>query len=273
MHTTFRLWICHADAALARDMARECFDQLDFLESRLSRFVEDSDISRINHLQAGETLFLSEPVHQCLLLAVDAYQRTGGLFDITLGRQIRHLKSNENPAQVPPVCGILSIHPDAPAVTCESPGRELDLGGIGKGFALDQLHGVLCDWGAAGGLLAAGASSLRAFGPEAWPVDLAGDGCSVRIALCDESLSASGTGIQGAHLVHPAGAGAMPVAACRRIWTRATSAAEAEIWSTALMLLEPEMIRDFIAGENSLRSVHTECDGRIDGLVAGDGPM
>jgi thiamine biosynthesis lipoprotein len=268
MHTTFHLRICHPEAALARDMARECFDHLDFLESRLSRFIDDSDISRINHLKAGETLFLSEPVHQCLLLALDAHARTGGLFDISLGRPIRHLKSSEALPDEAALCGVLSIHPDAPAVTCVSPGRELDLGGIGKGFALDQLCGILQDWGAQGGLLAAGASSLLAFGPDAWPVDLAGDVESLRIALRDEALSASGTGIQGAHLVHPAGQAAMPSAPCRRIWACATSAAEAEIWSTALMLIEPEMILDFTAGEAALRAIHSERAGRIEAHFA-----
>ena len=62
-----------------------------------------------------------------------------------------------------------------PAITCEEPGREIDLGGIGKGFALDQLKQLLTEWDADDALLAAGASSLLAFGPSAWPVDLTGE--------------------------------------------------------------------------------------------------
>ena len=159
MNTTFSLRICEPDQPIAAGMARECFEQLDLLESRLSRFIDGSDVSRINTLPAGETLYLSESTHQCLLAALDAYARTGGLFDITLGSRIAHQKSGDT-GVIPPLVGRLTIHPDVAAVTCETPGREIDLGGIGKGFALDQLKQLLIDWGAEGGLLAAGASSL-----------------------------------------------------------------------------------------------------------------
>ncbi len=262
MRTTFHLRICEPDKAIAAGMAKECFDHLDFLETRLSRFIEDSDVSRINHLQAGETLYISETTHQCLLIGLDALARTGGLFDITLGRCIEHRKSGET-GDLPPLLGQLTIHPDLPAVTCETPGREIDLGGIGKGFALDQLKQILSDWGAEGGLLTAGASSLLAFGPEAWPVDLAGEKQSLRILLADASLSASGTHIQGSHIIHPGGEQAMPASPIERIWVTATTAALAEIWSTALMLLEPEMIADFITGDESIRGVYWDQDDEV----------
>jgi thiamine biosynthesis lipoprotein len=263
MNTTFHLRLQVHDASVAASMARECFDQLDFLESRLSRFIDDSDVSRINQLPAGETLYLGESTHQCLLAALDAYTRTGGLFDITLGRRIGFLKSGGT-GETPPVLGRLTIHPDIPAVTCDEPGREIDLGGIGKGFALDQLRQILTDWGAEGGLLTAGASSLLAFGPDVWPVELTGDCESLRVSLFNQSLSASGTGIQGSHIVHPGGDDAMPQSPCKRIWVTAPTATLAEIWSTALMLLEPDLIPDFIAGEDAIGSVHIDRHGRVE---------
>ncbi|MEO5716411.1 MAG: FAD:protein FMN transferase [Luteolibacter sp.] len=267
MNTTFHLRICENDEAIARGMARECFEQLDFLETRLSRFVDGSDVSRINHMRAGEILYISQPTHECLILALDASQQTGGLFDITLGRRIEHHKSGDT-GPVPALAGKIIIHPDVPAVTCEEPGREIDLGGIGKGFALDHLQQILIEWGAEGALLAAGASSLLAFGPQPWPVELAGSGGSTRITLHNEALSASGTGIQGSHIIHPAGDEAMPAAPCDRVWVTAPTAALAEVWSTALMLLDPEEIADFIAGNKTLRSVHIDQDGRIQAVTS-----
>ena len=263
MNTTFHLRLCETNEATARDMARECCEQLDFLESRLSRFIEDSDISRVNRLRAGETLYLSEPVHQCLLAALDACARTGGLFDITLGSRIEHRKSG-GLGPVPALTGQLTIHPDVPAVTCGAPGRQIDLGGIGKGFALDQLKLLLTEWGAAGGLLTAGASSLLAFGPQPWPVELTGDAESARIALSNQSLSASGTAIQGSHIIHPGGETAMPAGPCRRVWVAAPTATLAEIWSTALMLVEPDLIADFIAGEATVSAVYLDRGGMVE---------
>lgn len=262
MNTTFHLRIRGQADAETRSLARECFEHIDLLESRLSRFIEGSDISRINRMQAGETLYISESCHQCLLIGLDALARTGGLFDITLGRRIRHHKENED-GPPPSLMGRLTIHPDVPAVTCEEPGREIDLGGLGKGFALDQIHQLLLSWGAGDALLCAGASSMLAFGPQAWPVDLTGARGNLRIHLENSALSASGTGIQGAHIVHPAGQDAMPASPCTRIWASASTAAMAEVWSTALMLLDPEELPEILGEIDELAAVHAERDGLV----------
>lgn len=262
MRATFTLRLRGVDAVTARGVACECFELIDFIEARLSRFIEGGDVWRINRMRAGETLYLSEICHQCLLLALDAHARTGGLFDITLGRSIEHRKSG-GVGPPPPVTGGLIIHPDVPALTCVESGRELDLGGIGKGFALDQLKRILAGWGVEEALLGAGSSSLLALGSGEWPVDLCGDRRSLRVNLRAQALSASGTGIQGGHIVHPAGEDAMPAAPCGRVWVTAASAALAEIWSTALMLVESSEIAEFISGEEEIHGVH----GHIGGVV------
>lgn len=262
MNTTFSLRLRGLDHPVAESMVTECIHELDRIEGKLSRFIDASDVSRINRLAAGETLYVTETTHQCLLAALDAYVKTGGLFDITLGSRIDHRKSG-NSAPMTEVIGRLIIHPDVAAVTCEEPGRKIDLGGIGKGFALDRLREILIDWGAEDFLLAAGASSLLAHGPTAWPVELAGDSGSVRLPLCNASLSASGTRIQGSHIVHPAGDEAMPSQPCDRVWVTAPTATLAEVWSTALMLLPVEEITGVIGEESGVSSVHVECGGDI----------
>jgi thiamine biosynthesis lipoprotein len=262
MNTTFALRFRGVDPGTARDLAYECFARIDLLESQLSRFIDSSDIARINHLGAGETLYLHDTSYQCLLLALDAHARTGGLFDITLGRQIAHRKGGDD-SPPPPAAGSLIIHPDVAAVTCVEPGRVLDLGGIGKGFALDQLRQVLDSWDVTDALLAAGASSLLAVGPSRWPVDLATENQSRRIGLCGQALSASGTGIQGSHIVHPGGQAAMPAGGFRRVWVVAPDAALAEVWSTALMLLDPVEIPELIAEVTELSAIHAELDGEL----------
>jgi len=262
MNTTFSLRLCGMDEKTAAGVARECYERLDLLENRLSRFAEGGDVMRINHLAAGDTLYVSEDCHLCLLLALDAYSLTDGLFDITLGARIAHQKARAD-CPLPPLTGRFIIHPDIAAITCVEPGREIDLGGIGKGFALDQLKLLLLDWEVPGALLAAGASSLLAFGPDEWPVDLTDDAASLRIGLRDEALSASGTVIQGSHIVHPAGPDAMPSHPPTRVWVTATTAALAEIWSTTFMLINPEEIPAFIAGSSGITSVHAASGGEV----------
>lgn len=262
MNTTFSLRFRGLDRHVAESLVTECIHELDRIEGKLSRFVDGSDVSRINRLAAGETLYVTETTHQCLLAAVDAYVKTGGLFDITLGSRIDHRKSGAS-EPLPEITGRLIIHPDVAAVTCEEPGRQIDLGGIGKGFALDRLREILIDWGAEDFLLAAGASSLLAHGPSAWPVELAGDATTVRLLLHNESLSASGTRIQGSHIVHPAGDEAMPSLPCDRVWVTASTAALAEVWSTALMLLPMEEIAGVSGDDSGIVSIHAERMGEL----------
>lgn len=257
MKTTFSLRLCAESEAMARGMAQECFDQLDQLENRLSRFIDGSEVHRLNTMRAGETLYLSEPCYECLRLAMEAGVRTGGLFDVTLGTWIEHRKAqSEDP--VPPLEGKLIIHPDAPAVTCVSPGREIDLGGIGKGFALDQLRILLLDWGARGALLASGASTLLAFGSDEWPIDLTGSKSATRIVLRDQALSASGTGIQGSHIVHPGGGEKSGCYAYSRLWVLSPTAAQADVWSTAVMLLDPDEIAEALSADETLQKVYVD---------------
>jgi thiamine biosynthesis lipoprotein len=262
MHTTFSLRLIGHDRELLAGIAREGFDLLDGLEAKLSRFVDGSDVFRINRMQAGETLYLSEPCHQCLLLSMQACALTGGLFDITLGTRIEHRKSGAN-GPLPPLAGRLIIHPDVPAITCEAPGREIDLGGIGKGFALDLIKELLLDWGASGALLAAGASTLLATGPQSWPVELAGGLATRHLALTNQALSASGTDMQGNHIVHPGGDETRTTYLSERVWALAATATLAEAWSTALMLMRQGDVCAAIARQATLPAAYADFDGQV----------
>lgn len=254
MKTTFTLRFADMKEEEARGVARECFDMVERLENSLSRYREGSEVWQINRLKAGETFYLSDSCHRCLLKAMEGWQATGGLFDITQGRRIEHRKSAV-PGPMPGLRGSLMVHPDVPAITCVEEGRELDLGGIGKGFALDEVGAMLRDWEVGSVLLAAGASSLLSVGPAAWPVELTGDGGMMGIQLSEEALSASGTGIQGAHIVHPGIDGAEPSYGYKRVWVLAPGAASAEVWSTAVMLVPREDLADWLSEGGDYRQV------------------
>ena len=262
MNTKFTIRLVGMDDHSARSLAQLCIERIDLLEGLLSRFRDGSDVSRINTLPQGETLYISDDCHECLIQAMRASQQTHGLFDITLGSRIEHRKEQKD-GPLPELQGRIQIHPDEPAVTCDEPGRVIDLGGIGKGFALDQLRHLLVDWKAGGALLTAGASSMLSYGSTPWPIDLGGADGEQRIQLEGLTLSASGTGIQGSHLIHPWGEEAMPEKPCERVWVVADSAAMAEVWSTALMLIEPEEFEEALAQAEGVQEVHAQRDGKV----------
>ena len=250
MKTTFILRIVSDDAKLAQDVAHTAIVLLDEIEMTLSRYIEGSDVFRINHMETGQKLFISQTCYDCLRLAAEAHEHTGGLFDITLGTLIEHQK-NKAAGSVPSLSGTLSIDPDRPAITCVTAGREIDLGGIGKGYALDQLKTLLEDWGIESALLCAGASTQLAFGSATWPIELSGDHNQQTIKLNNQALSASGISIQGSHIVSPRKCHA-PNYHFKRAWILQPSAALADAWSTALMLVDVEQLRTFEAPQDTL---------------------
>lgn len=263
MKTTFVLRICCSDVALANSLASECAQRIDELEQKLSRYHEGGDVFRINRMTAGQTLRVSEETHECLLTAMEAYVHTCGLFDPTLGAMIEHRKTGQD-GTMPTAHGQLIVHQDTPAVTCETAGRIIDLGGIGKGFALDQIALLLDGWEIEGALFSAGASTHLAIGNASWPIDLISEHDKMRLLLQGEALSASGTTIQGSHIVHPAG-GAQKISsgAPARIWARSASAAFSDAWSTALMLMNDAEISHAPDPAVRLSAVYLEKNGRL----------
>jgi thiamine biosynthesis lipoprotein len=235
MKTTFTLRIRSEEPEDAAGVAQEVFTELEYLESKLNRYLEGSDIWQINHMTEGQMLYISEPCYECLKLAMRAYQETGGLFDITVGKQIEHLKKGAS-GKPPEPAGRIAIDPERPAVHCLEAGRELDLGGIGKGFALDQLKQRMLDWGIEAALLSSGASTQLSFGDHIWPIELCGDRGTHVLKLQNMAVSASGTGIQGSHIVAPY-ANSIDYL-YNRLWITHRSAAMADAWSTAVMAAE-----------------------------------
>lgn len=263
MKTTYALRLCGEDEALLRSLACECINRIDELEQKLSRYFEGGDVFRINNLQKGETLHVSEECHECLLQAMEAHVHTGGLFDPTLGAMIEHRKSGGD-GETPQPIGQLSIDPETALVTCLEPGRIIDLGGIGKGFTLDQLALYLRDWDLDGALLSAGASTHLAFGIHAWPIDLSGEQHTLRVPLKNESISASGSTIQGSHIVSTETDRDRAPDTPTRIWARSSSAAFSDAWSTALMLMTEEELKVAPDPNAKLTAVHLERQGVIE---------
>lgn len=118
----------------------------------------------------------------------------------------------------------------------------VDLGAIGKGYAVDKACDVLRDWGVASAMVHGGGSSVYAFGnaPEAtgWPVTLTlpagGEEVPEKVYLCDRSLSGSGIR-NAAHIIDPRTG--QPVRSRRAAWACARSAARSDAVSTACMIM------------------------------------
>ena len=136
----------HAALAAAFSAVRE-------VQASLSRFEAGSDVTHFHALRAGESLTMRPATRHVLAAARELHAATGGAFDISLGSAPEGWS-----------CDGEKLHRLSDAV-------RLDLGGIGKGYAVDCAVQALIDHGCDTGWVNAG-GDLRAFGNADVPVQL-----------------------------------------------------------------------------------------------------
>jgi len=234
MATPFQVRIAGEEKTYAAQAAQAAFAVADVLESKLSRFRANSEISQIAQLAVGEKLRLTEPVFACLRLAQKMEFATRGAFSVTAAA----LKTQ-------PTKSLWLIVEKEFSIRCDSGRLEFDLGAIGKGFALDRMAEMLREWSCPAFLLIAGGSSILAGDAPAessgWSCGLGEDNSPQRYWLKHGSLSGSGLAVKGEHIFDPRTG--LPAARRNRAWALASSAAESDALSTACMILtEPEIL-------------------------------
>jgi thiamine biosynthesis lipoprotein len=163
--------------------ARAALDEIDALEAALTVFRDTSELSRVNRHAASGPVRVSEGLWHLLSLCREIHAATGGAFDPTstplsrvwgfLARRGR-LPSPEEIEAARARVGMERVALDATdrSVSFTSPGLELNLGSIGKGWALDRIAAGLGARGLGRALLGAGGSSFLGWGAESWPVSL-----------------------------------------------------------------------------------------------------
>ena len=259
MNTAFTVTIRSDDAALATSAAEAAFARIDGIERLLSRFDDTSDVACIAALTPGQVGVVAPETMDALVACARVCAATGGAFDPTVGPVMRRLKkagmkweelSKEVLEDAFARGGMQRLVLDAEhrrvSVKRDRLGRdtplELDFGGVGKGFALDECAKVLegeqfemTDY-----LLDAGTSTqLVRGGP--WRIGVGGvwkgrTRLETVLELRAGAVSGSGFELQGAHIVD-----VRRKAAARRwaqTWSRCASAAVADALSTAALSMD-----------------------------------
>ncbi|HZL79834.1 MAG TPA: FAD:protein FMN transferase, partial [Candidatus Limnocylindrales bacterium] len=240
MATQFQVRIADEDKTYAAQTAQAAFALTDELESHLSRFRANSDISQIAQLAPGEKLRLSEPVFACLEIAKQMELATHGAFSVCAAA-----------LQSQPIQPQWTLLKEQFSIRCDRGKLDFDLGAIGKGFALDRMAELLREWDCRAFLLVAGGSSIRAgdapVGTAGWSCGLGDDHSPQRYWLNNGSLSGSGVAVKGRHIFDPQTG--QPAARQNRVWALTTTAAESDALSTAAMVLQETEIAE-VTGKN-----------------------
>lgn len=285
MGTWFEIVVPAGDAE-AVAAANHALSLIDGLESQLTIFHPESEVSRLNQLACTQPVAVEAGLFALLESCRAWSARAGGAFDpgtgglTALWRQAHQRQEPPTAEEVAALVGAgtaqLELEPAGRTVRYAEPRLQLDLGGVGKGYAVDRLVECLRGMGVTSALVHGGHSSIYALGAPpgetGWVVDIdhpwAGQPAMARLRLRDRAMSTSGSSIQYferggrryGHVLDPRTG--WPAERCLLATALAAGAAEAEAASTALFVLGSEGGEELPAGWPGLGGlVIEECEG------------
>lgn len=187
MATRFELVLNGDDPARLRAAGEEALLEIERLEDQLSLFRPASEIAHLNARAARESVQVTPVLFSLLEHAQKLSRETEGAFDITIAPLVRcwgfltgggRHPSHEEVSQAREAVGMQHVLLNRGDFTVRfgRPGVMLDLGAIGKGFAIDQAISLLREAGVTSALLHGGTSTVYALGSppgnERWTIGL-----------------------------------------------------------------------------------------------------
>jgi thiamine biosynthesis lipoprotein len=278
MTTVFEVFIAGKKERYAREAARAAFDEIDRIERLFSRFDPSSEISGISRLRPGERMMVGVETVECLALAARVQAETAGAFDVNYRTMIpkeRRSAKGTVPKNGPGSCRPMSLlnvlglrmvpggfeaERHRPLSRRQPLALDLDLGAVGKGYAVDRAVEVLADWSVDNALVHAGTSTALGVGPgprprrPGWPVGAGapwtGPG---EVRLRGRALSGSGTEVKGGHIIDPRTG--LPARGHLAAWASHPSAAVSDALSTAFLVMRTDEVARYCRTRPEVRAL------------------
>jgi len=228
MGTLFQVTLYATNEAAAKQAADAAFARAAALDARLSDYKPDSELMQLCARAGRGPQEISHDLYNVLDRAQDISRRTSGAFDVTIGPAVRLWRLARRTREMPPederrtalaLVGYDKLRLDPERRTAEllRDNMRLDLGGIAKGFAADEMVRVLRQSGCPVALIAAGGDIVAGDAPhgtDGWKVAIAPFGLGEtpsRLRLQNAAVSTSGgaeqfveiAGRRYAHIVDP----------------------------------------------------------------------
>ncbi len=183
MGTRFELVLDGGDPHRLRAAGEAALREIEECHRRFNLFDPGSWLNTINRRAATEPVRLDDLTFGLLETCAQVHQDSGGAFDVTVAPLMRAWGFHGEPGrlaveQAKPRVGMRHVLLDHEARTVRFtvPGVTLDLGGIAKGFAIDQAVGLLREYGVGCALLHGGTSTVAAIaappGEQGWRIKL-----------------------------------------------------------------------------------------------------
>lgn len=271
MGTYFEVFLAGEEEEHLQAVANAVLEEVVRVERLLSRFDQASEIFRINLRAGRQPVLVDFEVWDILRTCQAWHQQTGGYFDIAMRR------SSDRADRVAADVSLI-LDDVGRTVLFTQPDTSIDLGGFGKGYALDRAREVLRAFQVHAGLLHGGTSSILTIGKHPaghpWPIDIRDPFANAKgesapweqLRLSDQGFSCSAILASGQHtsdIIDPLRQAPLTEqAACVVV---APTALEAEILSTACLSMGKERAVRY-TGREDRAGLHVgwidQCDGR-----------
>lgn len=239
---------------------REAEAALRRVEAHMSTHLERSELSRLNDAPAGQSVSLSADTLAVLAAARSFHAATAGAFDATCRPLVELWRDTARAGSLPAPTAILQARARSrwdlldllpEGAVKRGAGVRVDLGGIAKGWGVDQAAEALEQSGVRGGMVEVG-GDLRVLGVQptgaAWPVDVRhpfADGVLTTLRLSGGAVATSGNyarfsvieGRRYSHIIDPRSG--WPADTTPSVTVVAPDAMTADPWATALSVLGP----------------------------------
>jgi thiamine biosynthesis lipoprotein len=258
----------------AVELASRALDLIDELEAQMTVYRDDSEVSCLNATAHQVPVAVEPGLFRLLEQAVALSEQTGGAYDVTSGALSEAWGFVRGPRRVPHFEVLaearactgwqhLKLDPESQTVAFDRPGVRINLGSIGKGYAIDRTVEVLRNhWFPTSALVHGGQSSLYALGSppgrfgDRWEIALRNpfepESPLGRLRLRNRGLGTSGGAFQSfevdgkpyGHILDPRTG--EPARGPASVTVLAPTAAVADALSTAFFLLGPEGAADYV---------------------------
>lgn len=226
MGTRFDVSLRGPDEQHLEAVAVAVCEEIERLDALLSRFKRASEIARVNREASDKPVRVERELFALLERCELAREQTDGFFNITAVSG----------------GGTIELNAERCTVRFAQVSTQIDLGALGKGYALDCGREILRRYGVTSGLLQGGTSSVLALGDEMWLLDvrhpLQPERIVQQLALTNRGFSCSAVRHAGqaqSDVLNPHTG--TPLVGDDACYALAASATEAEILSTALLAM------------------------------------
>lgn len=272
--------------SVAQAAASSGFAEIRRLEELLSTWIPTSELSRVNAAAGSAAVHVSPETMAVVQRSLQAAEMTEGGFNITIGPAVevwsvtdrQHIPTEAEVQQLIPLVDLQGIRIDAghQTIALAQVGMQLDVGGIGKGYAADRAVEVMRKTGALAGVVAL-SGDIKTFGrlPDGrgFPVGIQHPRNEAAVLawvdLQDEAISTAGDyerffereGVRYHHILDPKTL--QPARGCQSVTVIAREGVWADGLDTGIFVMGPERGMELVEHLADVEAIIVDAEGQM----------